>query len=105
LYAWKDETTGVGLFADLGGSGVLPGGLERRVDGRGAYRPGDREAMMRLLNKDEVAELLGVSVRTVERLRGRGLLPWIKLLGAIRFRTDDVQSLIDSQRRQEPSSR
>ena len=52
--------------------------------------------MTRLLNKDEVAELLGVSVRTVERLRGRGLLPWIKLLGAIRFRPDDVRTLVDA---------
>jgi excisionase family DNA binding protein len=54
--------------------------------------------MTRLLTKAEVCEALNVSVRTIDRLRKRGLLPATKILGTIRFAPEDVKAFLDSQR-------
>ena len=47
----------------------------------------------RLVTARQVAELLGVTPKTVLRWTGRGLLPAIKLpSGAIRYRPEDVDA-------------
>jgi hypothetical protein len=61
--------------------------------------------MSSLLTKSDVADRLAVSVRSVDRLRARDLLPALKVLGTIRFRAEDVESLIDALRHQGPASR
>jgi len=43
-----------------------------------------------LLTEGEVAELLGVSCRTVRRWRDRGLLPFVKIAGTVRIRLSDL---------------
>ncbi len=61
--------------------------------------------MNRLLTKKQVAELLNMSVRSVDRLRhheltgtGQGALPALRVLSAVRFRQEDVDRLIQSLR-------
>ena len=50
----------------------------------------------RLLTRAELAEVLRVSTRTVDRLAERGVLRPVRLVpgGAVRFRTDDVEALL-----------
>jgi excisionase family DNA binding protein len=55
--------------------------------------------MTGLLTKDEVAQLLRVSVRSVDRLRSRGLLPAIRLMSMVRFEAAALQRFIEGQRR------
>jgi excisionase family DNA binding protein len=45
-----------------------------------------------LLTRDGAAWLLGVSVRTVSRLVAAGELRPVKVLGATRFRRDDIEA-------------
>jgi hypothetical protein len=53
--------------------------------------------MQPLLTQDEVAELLKLSVRTVERLRTSGRGPkFRRILHSIRYRPEDVQSWLAS---------
>ena len=47
-----------------------------------------------LWNKEEVAHFLNLSQRSIDRLRQRGLLPWIRVLGRIRFEEHDVKQLL-----------
>ena len=49
----------------------------------------------RLLKKREVAERLSCSPRTVDRLVNAGKLTRVKVLGAIRFRLSQVQTLVN----------
>jgi hypothetical protein len=51
--------------------------------------PGDR-----LVTKREVAERLGLSTRSVERLSASGLLRRVKILGAVRFRLSEVLAIM-----------
>jgi predicted DNA-binding transcriptional regulator AlpA len=54
--------------------------------------------MQPLLTQDEVADLLKLSVRTVERLRVSGTGPkFRRILRSIRYRPEDVQSWLASQ--------
>jgi excisionase family DNA binding protein len=53
--------------------------------------------MERLLTKKEVGERLGVSTRTVDRLRSIGKLPAVKFGGVVRFRPADVDRLVNRQ--------
>lgn len=48
----------------------------------------------KLLKKREVASVLGVSPRSVERMASSGLLARIRVLGAIRFRSSEVQAIV-----------
>jgi excisionase family DNA binding protein len=48
-----------------------------------------------LLTKGEVADRLGVSVRTVERLVAAGLLPLVHVEGARRIRVADLMAYVD----------
>ena len=49
-----------------------------------------------LLSKKEVAETLSVSVRSVERLVARGVLKKIKVGGCVRFRSSELEKLIET---------
>jgi excisionase family DNA binding protein len=49
----------------------------------------------RLVSKKEAARVLGMSVRSVERLIARGLLRVVRILGAVRIRLSDVRKLMD----------
>lgn len=50
----------------------------------------DREGLLRA---NEVAQYLGVGVRTVWKLRATGRLESVSILGATRFRAADVERL------------
>jgi excisionase family DNA binding protein len=56
-----------------------------------------RAAMIpdKLLRKKQVAELLACSMRTVDRLVAVGGLTRVQILGGIRFRSSQVQQLIN----------
>jgi excisionase family DNA binding protein len=59
----------------------------------------------RLLRKPEVAALLRVSIRTVDRLIASRQLPCVRLGeagGAVRFRIDDVNRLVERSREAAP---
>ena len=62
------------------------------------YRIGqDTPATRRLLiTKQEAAEELGVSVRTVERLISAGKLPLVHVEGAARLRVADLEAYVDA---------
>ena len=49
----------------------------------------------KLLTRAEVAQLLSVSLRSVDRLVARGILPAVKVLSTVRFRPEDVKSLTE----------
>ena len=57
-----------------------------------------RAALPRYLSKAELAELTGWSPRKVDYLRERGRLPYVKVGRSVRFRTDDVERLLDEAR-------
>ncbi len=57
-----------------------------------------------LWNKQEVAEFLGVSQRSVDRLRAKGLLLSIKVLGRVRFEEHEIKQLIAKLRDERPKS-
>lgn len=48
----------------------------------------------KLLTKKEVAEKFGVTTRTVNRWRNRGLLKAVVVGRVVRFRPDDVEAVI-----------
>jgi excisionase family DNA binding protein len=54
--------------------------------------------MFSLLNKVEVAALLNVSPRSVDRLRASGELRAVVIRGRIRFHPDDVHAFLDCKR-------
>lgn len=47
-----------------------------------------------LLTKQQVASLLQVSVRTLDRLRSTGALRAVRVRGAVRFRAADIERLV-----------
>jgi excisionase family DNA binding protein len=47
-----------------------------------------------MLTRAEVALLLSVSVRSVDRLRKAGILPAIKVFSSVRFSEEDVRRAI-----------
>jgi excisionase family DNA binding protein len=58
-------------------------------------------ATRRLLTRSEAAGALGLSVRSLDRLRERGRLPAIQILpgGRVRFRPEDVEALLEPETR------
>ena len=52
----------------------------------------------KLLTRADVAQLLSISLRSVDRLRSHGLLPAIKVLTTVRFKEEDASALLDRQR-------
>ena len=59
----------------------------------GQYLPTTRRL---LITKQEAAEELGVSVRTVERLISAGKLPLVHVEGAARLRVADLEAYVDA---------
>ena len=51
--------------------------------------------MNALMSKREVAKLLAVSVRTIERLVARGKLKTVKVGGCVRFRAKEIEQVIE----------
>jgi excisionase family DNA binding protein len=51
---------------------------------------------MKLLRPKDVAEILNCSVREVYNLKDHGKIPCCKIGGMVRFRPEDVESLIQS---------
>jgi excisionase family DNA binding protein len=59
-----------------------------------AYKP-----LRPLLRRREVADVLGVSVRSIDRLTHSGALPRVKIGDrAVRFRGEDVAALVERGR-------
>jgi excisionase family DNA binding protein len=58
--------------------------LHRNADSGGSPEPD------RLISKREAAEIMGVSVRTIEREVAAGKLPRSRVRGCVRFRLSDV---------------
>jgi excisionase family DNA binding protein len=56
----------------------------------------DQMAGRILVSKAEAAELLGVSVRTVERLIAAGQLPLLHIERASRLRVTDIEAYVNS---------
>jgi excisionase family DNA binding protein len=48
-----------------------------------------------LLRKKQVAELLACSLRTVDRLVAAGRLARVNILGGVRFRSSQVQTIMN----------
>jgi len=53
-----------------------------------------KPARMQLLTKKQVANLLACSVRMVERLVASGTLTAVKIRGAVRFRSSDIEQIM-----------
>ena len=53
-----------------------------------------KPAGMQLLTKKQVANLLACSVRMVERLVASGTLTAVKIRGAVRFRSSDIEQIM-----------
>ena len=51
-------------------------------------------AGLRLLTKKDVARLLACSIRMVERLVASGTLTAVKIRGAVRFRSSDIEQIM-----------
>lgn len=53
----------------------------------------------RLIKKQEAAEMLGVSIRSLERMIARGVIPAYKI-GArlVRLRAEEVEAYLDNHR-------
>jgi len=54
----------------------------------------DKPAGLQLLTKKQVANLLACSVRMVERLVASGTLTAVKIRGAVRFRSSDIEQIM-----------
>lgn len=52
--------------------------------------------MTKLLNKEQVSEILGVSVKTLERIIADGSLQYYRIRGQLRFNEQDVMRYIAS---------
>jgi hypothetical protein len=58
-----------------------------------------------MLGRKKTAKILNVSVRTVDRLRKNGLLPWIDLTGGhgkrpiVRFLESDIEDFFQKMRK------
>jgi excisionase family DNA binding protein len=50
----------------------------------------------KLLDVKEVAELLGVSMVTVHRMKREGKIPYIKIGGSLKFDREDIYKWIES---------
>jgi excisionase family DNA binding protein len=50
----------------------------------------------KLINTNELAELLGVSVMTISRLRSKGM-PYMKLGGSVRFDPSKIKEWMQSR--------
>jgi excisionase family DNA binding protein len=88
---WPDVPRSPAVPAAHDGPGDPPAG-----DGPG---PGDSAGAYGWLTPQQVARVLGVSVRQVYRLVDRGVLPAYRIGGAIRLLADDVDAFLRNQSR------
>ena len=51
-----------------------------------------------LMTRAEVADLLHLSLRSIDRLRSQGLLPATKVLTTVRIKREDVVAFLEAQR-------
>lgn len=51
----------------------------------------------KLVNKKEAAEIMSVSVRTVERMLASSELTKVKVRGAVRIRIDEIDDMLGGQ--------
>jgi excisionase family DNA binding protein len=58
------------------------------------FQETDSAVREKLLRKKDVARLLACSVRMVERLVASGTLTVVKIRGAVRFRSSDIEQII-----------
>jgi hypothetical protein len=61
------------------------------------YRPPER---MNWMDSADVCEKLGVSKRTVQTYRDRGLLPYSQINHKIYYRTEDVEAFLEAMSRE-----
>lgn len=54
----------------------------------------------KLLNVQDVAEILGLKVSTIFKYSMAGKLPVVKINGALRFREDQIQAFIEENTRE-----
>ena len=57
------------------------------------------EEIKPLLKKPETSRVLNVCERTVDYLVSRNQLKCVKIGSAVRFKTEDIQAFIESQRK------
>lgn len=53
----------------------------------------------RLFNSQDIAKALGISVRTLDRMRERGEMAWMRIAGQVRFRPEDVEQYLKAARK------
>ena len=58
------------------------------------FQDTDSSVGEKLLRKKDVARLLACSVRMVERLVASGTLTAVKIRGAVRFRSSDIEQIM-----------
>jgi len=63
------------------------------MENDGENKPG-KPAALQLLTKKQVANLLACSVRMVERLVASGTLTAVKIRGAVRSRSSDIEQIM-----------
>ena len=56
--------------------------------------------MIELLDRKQVAKILNVSIRTIDRLRESGQLRAIEVRGCVRFLPQDVEAFLRGRRGQ-----
>lgn len=52
---------------------------------------------MRLLRANDVADILACSLSQVYSLKDRGMIPFVKIGGMVRFREQDIEDFIHSR--------
>jgi excisionase family DNA binding protein len=65
----------------------------KRMQNEVENKPGS-PAGLQLLTKKQVANLLACSCRMVERLVASGTLTAVKIRGAVRFRSSDIEQIM-----------
>ena len=59
----------------------------------------EEKADVQMVGKEEVAKMLGMTIRTVDNWMSRGLLPYFKIGRSVRFRMDDVMQHLNQSTR------
>ena len=72
--------------------------LKEDVAANGGLALSREHRTMKLLTKAEVADILRISQRSVDRLRVRRELPSLKVRTGVRFRPEDIAAYIAGQR-------
>jgi excisionase family DNA binding protein len=59
------------------------------------------EEIRPLLTADDVAPILRLSPQTVRRLAASGAIPSVRIAGSVRFRRDDLDTLLEQPAHEE----